>query len=94
MFNMAPGFAALLEGPDLRFVMANRAYLDLVGGRDVVGKTVAEALPEVANQGFVELLEKVRDSRVNPTSAERSQFGCIEMAPRTRRASSTSSTNR
>ncbi len=63
MFNMAPGFAALLEGPDHRFVMANRAYLDLVGGREVVGKTVAEALPEVADQGFVELLDKVATSR-------------------------------
>ncbi len=63
MFNMAPGFAALLEGPDHRFVMANRAYLDLVGGREVVGRTVAEALPEVADQGFVELLDKVATSR-------------------------------
>ena len=62
MFDMAPGFTALIEGPELRFEMANQAYLDLVG-RDVIGKTVVEALPEVANQGFVDLLEKVRDSR-------------------------------
>ena len=51
MFDMAPGFTALIEGPELRFEMANQAYLDLVG-RDVIGKTVVEALPEVANQGF------------------------------------------
>ena len=63
MFNMAPGFTALVEGPDHRFVMANRAYLDLIGGRDVVGKTVAEALPEVSDQGFIELLNKVATSR-------------------------------
>ncbi len=63
MFNMAPGFTALVEGPEHRFVMANRAYLDLIGGRDVVGKTVAEALPEVSDQGFVDLLNKVASSR-------------------------------
>ena len=58
---MAPGFTALLELPDYQFATANRAYLNLVG-RDVVGKTVAEALPEVAEQGFVELLQKVAES--------------------------------
>jgi len=62
MFDVAPGFAALLEGSEHRFTMANRAYLELVG-RDVLGKTIAEALPEVADQGFVELLDKVAASR-------------------------------
>lgn len=62
MFDMAPGFTALLEGPDHRFAMANRGYVELVG-RDVTGKTVAEALPEVADQGFVGLLDKVAATR-------------------------------
>jgi len=34
----------------------------LVGGRDVIGKPIAEALPEVVDQGFPALLEKVRTS--------------------------------
>jgi PAS domain S-box-containing protein len=63
MFDTAPGFTALVEGPDYRFVMANGAYRELVGGRDVVGRTVAEALPEVADQGFVGLLNNVAASR-------------------------------
>ncbi|HEX8840629.1 MAG TPA: GAF domain-containing protein [Sphingomicrobium sp.] len=58
MFDAAPGFTALLEGPDHRFVMANPAYEELVG-RHVVGRTVREALPEVADQGFIELLDNV-----------------------------------
>jgi PAS domain S-box-containing protein len=62
MFDMAPGFTALVEGPGHKFVMANQAYRDLVG-RDVVGKTVGEALPEVADQGFVDLLNRVAESR-------------------------------
>jgi PAS domain S-box-containing protein len=61
MFDMAPGFTALLEGPEHRFVMANQAYRELVG-RDVAGKTIAEALPEAAEQGFVALLDQVAKS--------------------------------
>ena len=63
MFDEAPGFMALLEGPEHVFSMANHAYHDLIGGRDVLGKTVAEALPEVAEQGFVGLLQTVYRSR-------------------------------
>jgi len=63
MFDEAPGFMALLEGPEHLFTMANRAYHDLVGGREVVGKTVREALPEVAEQGFLQLLDTVAESR-------------------------------
>jgi PAS domain S-box-containing protein len=59
MFDQAPGFMALLEGPDHVFVMANRAYFELVGGRDVVGKPVLEAVPEVADQGFIDVLDGV-----------------------------------
>ena len=59
MFEQAPGFIALLEGPDHVFELANAAYRQLVGQRDVVGLPVREALPEVEGQGFVELLDNV-----------------------------------
>ncbi|MFD1912987.1 sensor histidine kinase [Halodurantibacterium flavum] len=62
MFQEAPGFMALLEGPDHVFRLANRAYLDLVGRDEVVGQRVAEALPEIEAQGFVDLLDRVRDT--------------------------------
>lgn len=58
MFNQAPGFMAMLEGPQHRFQLANEAYIKLVG-RDVLGKTVAEALPEAVEQGYVQLLDRV-----------------------------------
>lgn len=61
LVEQAPGFVAVLMGPDFRFVLANRSYRDLVG-RDVIGLGVAEALPEVVEQGFVQLLESVRES--------------------------------
>ncbi|WP_439648389.1 sensor histidine kinase [Croceibacterium aestuarii] len=59
LFEQAPGFMALLGGHDHRFELANDAYLRLVSKEDIVGKTVAEALPEVVGQGFVDLLDKV-----------------------------------
>lgn len=63
MFDEAPGFMALLEGPEHRFAMTNRAYDELVGCRELIGKSVAEALPELAGQGFIELLDGVYSSR-------------------------------
>jgi len=59
MFNQAPGFMAMLEGPEHRFVQVNQAYRELVGFRDVVGKTIADALPEAVEQGFAALLDSL-----------------------------------
>jgi PAS domain S-box-containing protein len=59
MFSQSQSFSALLQGPEHRFVMANPAYLQLIGRRNVIGLTVREALPEIENQGFLELLDRV-----------------------------------
>ncbi len=59
LFEQAPGAVALLHGPEHRFEFANSEYIALVGGRAVLGMTVAEALPEVVEQGFVSLLDSV-----------------------------------
>jgi len=60
LLEQAPGFVAVLTGPDHQFQMANRAFRELVGNRHVVGRAIADALPEVVEQGFVTLLETVR----------------------------------
>ncbi|MFY8032461.1 MAG: PAS domain S-box protein, partial [Devosia sp.] len=59
MFQQAPGFIAMLSGPDHVFDLVNDAHLKLIGHREVVGKSVAEALPEVTEQGFIDLLDGV-----------------------------------
>ncbi len=59
MFQQAPGFMALLSGPEHVFQLINPAYSQLIGHRDVKGKPVREALPEVVHQGFPDLLDKV-----------------------------------
>ncbi len=51
-----------LRGPDLVFELANTAYYQLVGHRDILGKPIREALPEIAGQGYFELLERVFES--------------------------------
>ncbi|TWI69816.1 PAS domain S-box-containing protein [Pseudoduganella lurida] len=58
LFDHAPGFIAVLTGPAHTFEMVNDAYFDLVGHRDLLGRTVPEALPELAGQGFMELLDQ------------------------------------
>ncbi len=69
MFEQAPSFIALLGGPEHRFILTNAAYQRAVGGREVVGRTVAEALPEVVGQGYVELLNGVFRSGEPHTAA-------------------------
>jgi PAS domain-containing protein len=59
LFERAPGFIAVLSGPEHVFEFVNEAYVRLVNGRDVTGRTVREALPEVSGQGFFELLDQV-----------------------------------
>lgn len=59
VFRHAPSFMAVLRGPEHTFELANDRYLELVSGREVIGRTVREALPEVVGQGFIDLLDRV-----------------------------------
>src|SRR5688572_16569352 len=60
LFQQAPGFMAVLRGPEHIFEIINTSYLQLVGHRrDIVGKSVREALPEIEGQGYFELLDAV-----------------------------------
>jgi PAS domain S-box-containing protein len=83
LFNQAPGFVAVLMGPKHVFEMVNEAYYQLVGHRDLVGKAVWEALPEVAGQGFEEHLDRVYltgqswQTRAMPIAVQRERNGPI-----------------
>jgi PAS domain S-box-containing protein len=59
VFRQAPAFLAVLRGPAHVFELVNAAYTELIGGRGVVGRPILEGLPEVRDQGFVELLDGV-----------------------------------
>ena len=59
MFMQAPGFVAVLSGPDHVFQMHNPAYAQLIGHRDITGKPVRDALPEIVGQGYYAFLDNV-----------------------------------
>jgi PAS domain S-box-containing protein len=60
MFEEAPGFICVLRGPAHVFEMVNRACRHLLGpSREYLGKSVAEAVPELRDQGFEEILDEV-----------------------------------
>ena len=59
MFQKAPGFIAVLSGPNHVYEYVNEAYVAIAGQRDFIGHSVREALPEIEGQGFYELLDGV-----------------------------------
>jgi PAS domain S-box-containing protein len=59
LFEQAPGFICFLRGEEHVFELTNPAYERLVGDRTLIGKAVREALPELHEQGFYELLDEV-----------------------------------
>ncbi len=48
LFMQAPAAICVLQGPAHVYELANPPYIELVGGRSVLGKSLAEALPEAA----------------------------------------------
>ncbi len=59
MFKQASGFVAMVTGPNHVFDIVNPAFLQLIGQRNVVGKPVRAAMPDIEGQGFFEMLDQV-----------------------------------
>ena len=59
LFMQAPGFMAVLIGPDFVFRLVNNAYQSLIGRRAVIGRPLLEALPELEGQVFQDILSEV-----------------------------------
>ncbi|MDB5234888.1 MAG: sensor histidine kinase, partial [Hymenobacter sp.] len=59
ILGQVPASLATLSGPEHRFTFFNEHYQQLAGHRVQLGRTVAETLPEVVGQGFIELLNNV-----------------------------------
>ena len=83
LFNQSPGFVAVLMGPNYVFEMANEAYYQIVGHRELIGKSVWDAIPEAAGQGFEALLDQVYRTgaswraRATPFAVQRKPGGPI-----------------
>jgi PAS domain S-box-containing protein len=59
LFAQAPGFVAVVRGPEYVFEIVNPAYQRIAGQRELLGKRVRDALPEAEEQGFLNLLDHV-----------------------------------
>jgi PAS domain S-box-containing protein len=59
LFQQAPGFIAVVRGPDHVFEYANESYLRLIGRREIIGRSMRNVAPELQEQGFVDLLDHV-----------------------------------
>ncbi|MET0659533.1 MAG: PAS domain-containing protein, partial [Steroidobacteraceae bacterium] len=65
LFHQAPGFIAVVRGPEHTLTLANAAFYQVIGHRNVIGKPVRDSLAEINGQGYVELLSDVyRTGRV------------------------------
>lgn len=64
LVDQAPGFIGLLRGPDHVYELVNKSLMELMGPRTYVGLPVREAVPELAGQGYYELLDQVYSSGV------------------------------
>ncbi|WP_437317592.1 GAF domain-containing protein [Sorangium sp. So ce385] len=59
LFNQAPAGICIMRGPEHVFELVNPTYRDILGGREVLGRPIREALPELYGQGIFELLDGV-----------------------------------
>ncbi|OGX84604.1 hypothetical protein BEN48_02370 [Hymenobacter glacialis] len=59
VFEQTPASVAILRGPDHRVEYLNPGYQALLQGRELLGKPLAEVLPETEELGFVALLDQV-----------------------------------
>lgn len=59
LYANAPGFIATSKGPDHRFSFANASYKRFVAKENLEGRTVAETMLEIVEQGFLKVLDEV-----------------------------------
>jgi PAS domain S-box-containing protein len=62
LFGQMPGFVAILAGPEHIFEYVNEAYVNIAQRSDFIGRSIREAFPDLAGQGFFELLDQVYSS--------------------------------
>ncbi|SEP80993.1 Two-component sensor histidine kinase, contains HisKA and HATPase domains [Devosia sp. YR412] len=62
MFEQAPSAIAVLRGRDYVFEVANSAYQRLVAKSDFLGRPAADVIPDLLEQGFSDLLDRVYET--------------------------------
>jgi signal transduction histidine kinase len=62
IFHGSASPMVFFRGPDLVYEMINQKYEELVPKRDLLGKPLAVALPELVGTGFPEIIKRVFDT--------------------------------
>jgi len=62
VFRRAPSFMVVFRGPANVYEIVNESYYQLIGHRGVIGKPLLEAIPEIRDQGFDEIIKRVRET--------------------------------
>jgi signal transduction histidine kinase len=84
LFLQAPAAIAIFSGPEHVFELVNPPYRQFIGARDVVGMPIRQALPELADQPFCDILDSVYRTgeayvgREVPTRVDRRGDGATE----------------
>ena len=63
-YNLSPACMAILKGPKHIHQLTNCLYLKFVNKQDIIGKTVLQVLPEMENQGIIQLLDDVYNTGI------------------------------
>ncbi|WP_437897852.1 ATP-binding protein [Sorangium sp. So ce124] len=59
VFEQAPVGIAVYRGPEHVFEMANPHFVAMVGHRDVIGRTLSQAVPEIVGSPLLEIFDRV-----------------------------------
>ncbi|TGE28444.1 PAS domain S-box protein [Hymenobacter metallicola] len=59
ILNNLPAIINTIEGPEHRYSFLSEQFLQLMGGRVALGQRVADAQPEIIEQGFGRILDEV-----------------------------------
>ncbi|HEY0848237.1 MAG TPA: EAL domain-containing protein [Noviherbaspirillum sp.] len=59
LFEQAPGFMAVVRGPDFVFELANEAYCKLIGNHDLIGKPFRDVFPGNDGEHYIRIMERV-----------------------------------
>lgn len=62
ILQQAPALICTLRGPEHIFDFANDRYLAFFGGRELIGKPIQEAMPEIGSQGLIDILNQVYET--------------------------------
>ena len=72
LFEQAPIAIAIFKGPDAVFELANKRALEIIGKtrEEVIGRKLVEVLPELKEQGYLDIIKKVYNSGETFTADE------------------------